>query len=640
MTIVGLYPAAATTDPPAKVAFYLPIDPANAGGNDNIKYYVTPFDEGDAEALLTFVHDFQELIRLKQATNNYEQQVQIVRLLLRDQALEKFNEEYVDPTITPVDPAAANDIQEATRLQNLDNRRVSFNDAIQGLLERSLPTMAGKNIKEEIKRFRKPFDMSVEDFFQRMTKINKFIGLCPGPDRQYDEHEMRSILEQACPQSWYLDLKKQTAYPTMTLNQMKAYYKLLENAEGGSWERQTQRNRRGYLGLRGGNPRAAGRGAQGQSSGRRIRGGGGGHGGGGHGGGGQGGGNNNPPTPPRNQGAGGRAGGRPVQASRAGGTGGRGVQPGARRSDRRRGMWCPHCRTSEHDGSNCDLYQAYRAGRDGRQRPQENNRGAEANVMISSRGKGNRRATTNDYEESYGGRHARHDELNSLDVHSGSDLDEELYCMDCVTDEQEVFVTTRSMTTMYEPEQLTRVPDATIIVQLALDQNRKKFRALIDSGASLSLAPHYAMTRAGWKRLEHPVNVRTKTGSFETEETAELEIILPDFSPHRIVSFQFHSDTSRNPRYDFILGRDFLQHTGMTLNYREQVFQWEEMSVAMPFAHRSVREVEAQNETNPNRYQFVPHGEIEAVLPTNLLKRVGYLKRCRSSVKCFYLMLG
>jgi hypothetical protein len=41
MTIVGLYPNEAS-DQPSKVAFFLLIDPANAGGNDNIKFYVTP----------------------------------------------------------------------------------------------------------------------------------------------------------------------------------------------------------------------------------------------------------------------------------------------------------------------------------------------------------------------------------------------------------------------------------------------------------------------------------------------------------------------------------------------------------------------------------------------------------------------
>jgi hypothetical protein len=130
MTIVGLYPTEAS-DQPTKVAFYLPIDPANV--NDNIKFYVTPFESGDAETLLTFVHDFKELICLKGANGDYTQQVQTVRLLLREEALE-----YVDPVITPVDPTAAHDTQEAVCQQNQDNRQVSFENGIQGLLERTL----------------------------------------------------------------------------------------------------------------------------------------------------------------------------------------------------------------------------------------------------------------------------------------------------------------------------------------------------------------------------------------------------------------------------------------------------------------------------------------------------------------------
>jgi hypothetical protein len=87
---------------------------------------------------------------LKGANDDYVQQVQIVRLLLREEALEKFNEEYVDPIITPVDPNAAQDAQDAVRQQNQDNRRVSFENGIQGLLDQTLPTMAGKKIKDEL----------------------------------------------------------------------------------------------------------------------------------------------------------------------------------------------------------------------------------------------------------------------------------------------------------------------------------------------------------------------------------------------------------------------------------------------------------------------------------------------------------
>jgi hypothetical protein len=102
--------------------------------------------------------------------------------------------------------------------------------------------MAGKMIKEEMRTFRKPIDMSVEDFIQRMMKINQFIGLCPGPEHQYDDAEMRSLIKQACPNLWLLDLRKHATYPTMTLVQVKAYFKLLESTENHQWTRQTQQN--------------------------------------------------------------------------------------------------------------------------------------------------------------------------------------------------------------------------------------------------------------------------------------------------------------------------------------------------------------------------------------------------------------
>jgi hypothetical protein len=95
--------------------------------------------------------------------------------------------------------------------------------------------MAGKTIKEEILTICKPFDISVEDLVQQMIKISKYIGLCPGPERQYDDTEMRSLIEQACPSLWLMDLHKQPTYPTMMPLQVKFYCKLLENSENGKW---------------------------------------------------------------------------------------------------------------------------------------------------------------------------------------------------------------------------------------------------------------------------------------------------------------------------------------------------------------------------------------------------------------------
>jgi hypothetical protein len=188
--------------------------------------------------------------------------------------------------------------------------------------------------------------------------------------------------------------------------------------------------------------------------------------------------------------------------------------------------------------------------------------------------------------------------VNRRSVNADYDVDEEIYYMDDVEGKHEMFSTMRSMTIMHEPSELTCVPNATIIVQLVLDPNRKKYQALIDSGASLSLAPHYLTSCTLWKRLETPLNVSTKTRRFQTNAKIELEILLPDFSPHRIINFVFHNDTnSCNSRYDFIFGRNFLHYTGMTLNYHKQVFEWDNLSVPMPVEHQAAIEVEeSQNE--------------------------------------------
>jgi hypothetical protein len=68
--------------------------------------------------------------------------------------------------------------------------------------------------------------------------------------------------------------------------------------------------------------------------------------------------------------------------------------------------------------------------------------------------------------------------------------DNEIYCLDKEgTEEHEVFVMTYSMMTMYEPENLDQVLHATIVLQLTIDSKHKKH--LLDSSASLSMAPHY-----------------------------------------------------------------------------------------------------------------------------------------------------
>jgi hypothetical protein len=316
MTIVGLYPQAEPTDKAKAIGFYVPTDPARPDVNQ-VKYYVTPFAMGDEETLLTFVRDFKRLIELKNAADDPVQTLQVLRLLLRDDALACFDSNYDDPVITAVDPNDNAADQQATRDQNRANQVTLFNAAMEEFLTEYLKTDTGKEIKNDIRTFKKPSDLSVNAFFQRLQELNKLIELCPGGERRYDDSELRMILEAACPSSWVVDLKKQSDYNDMTVSKMKAYFKLLEGIEG---------HRVGRFGS----------GRFGAATRNRNRGavdGGRGPGGGvnrGHGGGGGGGGAGPGQGPNQGRGGNGRGGGRPVPAGRAGGTSGRGAPPGPR----------------------------------------------------------------------------------------------------------------------------------------------------------------------------------------------------------------------------------------------------------------------------------------------------------------------
>jgi hypothetical protein len=75
----------------------------------------------------------------------------------------------------------------------------------------------------------------------------------------------------------------------------------------------------------------------------------------------------------------------------------------------------------------------------------------------------------------------------------------------------------------------------------------------------------------------------TQGGNFVTSGLAFLPFILPDFAKHRKVEMDFHIDdtTTDNPRYDVILGRDFLTKLGIVLDFATGVMIWDGVSLNM-----------------------------------------------------------
>jgi hypothetical protein len=110
---------------------------------------------------------------------------------------------------------------------------------------------------------------------------------------------------------------------------------------------------------------------------------------------------------------------------------------------------------------------------------------------------------------------------------------------------------------------------------------RKTLIALVDSGASASIVRARALPPTVTRLHKKRTTFNTQGGNFVTSGLAFLPFILPDFAKHRKVEMDFHIDDTitDNPRYDIILGRDFLTKLGIVLDFATGVMIWDGVSL-------------------------------------------------------------
>jgi hypothetical protein len=93
--------------------------------------------------------------------------------------------------------------------------------------------LTGRMLKKSLtsEKLNKPYELTVSEFVKRLKKINKYITYCPGATAALTNEDLITVLEQAVPQAWRVDLMKRSDYATMTLAQVESYFKLLENVK-------------------------------------------------------------------------------------------------------------------------------------------------------------------------------------------------------------------------------------------------------------------------------------------------------------------------------------------------------------------------------------------------------------------------
>jgi transposase InsO family protein len=515
------------------------LDPSDAD-SETVKMYIKPFESGDAEDLLEFVLSFRRLLKLKDLDGDGPALFRHARLLFKGYALDKF-EDFFAIKLTEARAIDPNAVEDSFDL---------FEETFGAFLLEALPHRCGTKIKASLRNVKKPNGMTVAVFVGRLLKMNSFIELSPGSEPVLTATELRNVLEDAVPRSWRNELRKLPAYLELSLSKVMDFFKTLEEIEK---ELVTQR-----LGGRGNlttviesGPRALPRRS------RRVttsagRGGGGGGGPATAGGGGRGGGARSGPS----------AGGGGAPSTGPAGTGSSG---GPRRSERQRRKWCPHHRTTDHDGANCPDYIAYKQSR--------------GEPVL---GLGGRPSTT---EEA-------HAMMSNADDNSVliEGVDDEVSLVD-----DEAYAIVEEFDAISEQEAFTggietrRAPQCYLRVAMRKATSTSEHIALLDSGTSSSIAMRHAIpSDMPMRKNDKEVGFMTKGGHFYTSHSVDLELTLPDFSKHRNVKMSFQVEALSEKQkgslmtYDFILGRDFLSQVGMTLDFKRGLIGWDDLSIDMP----------------------------------------------------------
>ena len=106
---------------------------------------------------------------------------------------------------------------------------------------------------------------------------------------------------------------------------------------------------------------------------------------------------------------------------------------------------------------------------------------------------------------------------------------------------------------------------------------------LLDSGASHSIIKQ-KWVGLGKKIQCPPINFNTSKGLMQLTEKSRLQFILPEFSEHRAVTWDFFVDntsTENGMKYDMILGRDFLSAFQIDMLFSENIIRWDGLQMDM-----------------------------------------------------------
>jgi len=188
-----------------RVSFSICLDDTDK--DDKVKTYVTKFGSGSAEDWLRFLQEAKKVSDSKGWASKPKQLHAMYGILFKGQA-EALYTRLMTSTVTP-SPA-------------LD---VRIKDAIDKMTLEYLPIDC-----RYLSQVKKPYEMSVEAFYNRIKAIDAYLPLMPGPmNASLGRDQLFSLVENSVPQEWRHKLHlHQTLGKDLEISTMIQYFKILE----------------------------------------------------------------------------------------------------------------------------------------------------------------------------------------------------------------------------------------------------------------------------------------------------------------------------------------------------------------------------------------------------------------------------
>jgi len=190
-----------------RVSFNIVLD--TAVPDDKIKVSIPKYGTGSAEDWLKFLADVNKVVQAKQWSAKPQQLHSMYGLLLKGQA-EALYVRHTSNAATPTVQIIKNAITEMTR--------------------EYLPIDCAKNTSRYLLALKKPYDMTVENFYTRVKTIDSYLPLMlPPMNVSLSTDQITSLLEHAVPSDWLHQLNlQQTLGQNLNLSTMIQYFKVLE----------------------------------------------------------------------------------------------------------------------------------------------------------------------------------------------------------------------------------------------------------------------------------------------------------------------------------------------------------------------------------------------------------------------------